>query len=100
IVLEKHPRLLGGLKDGLESVIVALRNRIEFVIVAAGAADAEAKKYRPRRVHPIDERLDAVDILDLVQHVAVGSDRVEASAGHRRRIVRIELVTADLLLHE
>ena len=42
-------------KDGLEPVVVGLRNRIKLVVVAAGTADGEAQKRRAGRAHHVVE---------------------------------------------
>ncbi len=70
------------------------------MIVAARAADGQAEKYGAGGIDPIDQGLDAVDVLHLVEHVAIGADGVEASAAHGRRVIGIEFVAGDLLFHE
>ncbi len=48
-----HHRLSGVAKECGQRIVIALRERIELVIVASGAADGEAQPYRAGRVHAV-----------------------------------------------
>ena len=51
---EDAGRLAGG-KDGVQAVVIFLRNRVKFVVVAAGALERQAKKCRPGGVHCVGQ---------------------------------------------
>ena len=44
-------------EDGLKAIIIGLRDRIEFVVVAAGAAERQAEERRAGHVRQIVEIL-------------------------------------------
>ena len=67
-----------GLRAGeerLEAVVVALRDRVELVVVAAGAADRQAEDGRPEAVDHLGQHL----LADLVR-VEVAADHVDRAA--------------------
>ena len=74
-------RLVGVVEEGEELVILALRDRIELVVVALAAADRQAQEDDAGGVDAIDDRLDAelleVDaafLVDLRVAVEAGGD--------------------------
>ncbi len=52
-------RLIAAVEESEKLVILALGQRIEFVIVALTAADGQTKKDGPGRIGAIDDGLDA-----------------------------------------
>jgi hypothetical protein len=50
--------LIGVVEECKQLIIFALAYGIKFVVVALGAADGQAKKDRPGRVDPVDNRFD------------------------------------------
>ena len=75
-------RLIDAVEEGEELVILALRNRIELVVVTLAAADRQAEENAAGRVDAIDDRLDAelfhVDaafLVDLRIAVEAGGDQ-------------------------
>ena len=90
----------GGLEDGLEAIVVFLRDGIELVVVAAGATDRQTEEDRSSGIHHVGALLDEVDVFHFEEHVAVGADAVEAGAGARIGVVRVELIAGDLLFGE
>ena len=57
-VLERLPPLGDVVEVGQDLVELLLRDRVELVIVAAGAAQRQAEPDRRRRLHPVDRVLD------------------------------------------
>src|SRR5581483_5830273 len=54
-------RLLGCvIKEGEHAIVVALRERVVFVVMALAALERRAQPYGPRDVDPIDHMVDAV----------------------------------------
>ena len=86
-------------EERLQPVVVGLQDRIELVIVAAGAAVGQAHEDRARRIGDVVE-----DLLPALQQVArialIRIVAVEARRDARLRIVRPQLVARDLLLDE
>ena len=103
-------------EDRLQTVVVALRDRIELVIVATGTSQREPQKDTAGRVGPIGQAL-VVELLPVhVRFVNLRTQRVQARAnaslemrelflGHRiaarqRQVIGPNLVARDLFLHE
>src|SRR5207245_1031899 len=100
IVLQEDSGFLCRLKDGLQGVVITLRDRVELVVMATSATDAQTEKHRSRGVDPVHERLNPIDVFDLVQHVPIRAHGVESGTGHRSWVVGVQLVPGDLLLYE
>ena len=80
----RHLGFVGVIEQRHELVIVAMRNRVELVRVALGAADRQPEPGRPGRGHAVGHRVEAeferVDSPFLVEH------RVSVKA--RRHLLR------------
>jgi len=100
VVFEENPVFDCRCEDGLQLEVVFMGNRIELVIVAAGTADRQTHTQGTRRVDEVRERFDAVRILDLEQHVAVGTDRLKTRATLRLRIFGPQFVARDLFANK
>ena len=82
-------------------VVIGLRNRIELVIVAAGAADRQPQHRRADRGRHVVQLVVAL-FFDLVgrdlRGMRAGSQK---AGGHQGQVVvRLELVAGDLQPHE
>ena len=98
----RHRNVLASRQAGEEcpqSVIVLLKDRVEFVIVTAGAAHAEAENCIADRVGQIiEDRVPLAGHVALIVFVAAGSQETGRDQGVR--IVRCDLVAGQLLLDE
>jgi predicted RNA-binding protein with RPS1 domain len=93
--------LLRRRQEGLEAVVVLLRNRIELVIVAPRAADGQAQERQADDVGPLGQHLVAAPGHFLVSRVAPHrAQAVEAGRHLRFAIRRIELIAGQLLQDE
>ena len=95
---EKDAVFLRGGKIRLQAVIVLLQDRIDFVVVAAGAADGQPEDGGADDVGALDEDFVAADGDVLVAGIA--ADRAEAvkpRGGCQLGIVRRDFVAGDLL---
>jgi hypothetical protein len=88
----------------LEGVVVALRNRIELVVVAAGAVDGEALEGTHDRHHVVvaievlrHEMVDGVFADADHERVVPGASSEEAEGRNRLRLVGKENVAGHLL---
>jgi hypothetical protein len=81
VVFQKDAVVDGRREDRLHAIEIALRDRVELVVVAARATDGQSEEDLRGGVDVVGELLDTVEILDLEQHVAIGSDAVVAGAG-------------------
>src|SRR6185503_9023289 len=59
-----EPGLVDAVEERAERVVVALRDRIELVIVAAGALEGQPQHRRAERVHAIRDVFLAELLLD------------------------------------
>ena len=86
-------------EEGAQAVVVLLQDRVELVVVAAGAAHAQPHEHLAGIVGHVGE-----DDLVLAARVAlvVLVDRIaQVRRGHQHlRILRIDLVAGELLAHE
>src|SRR5205814_2368016 len=48
----------GAIEEGEHLIKLLLRERIEFVVVALGAAESQTEKCGCRGAHPVEHRLD------------------------------------------
>src|SRR5690606_558829 len=90
-------------KGRIQAVVVLLRDRIELVIVTAGAADRQPQKRLGCRgdhfvecVRPDLRRLGGILIADIV----VGSSNQKRAADRNRGIVRGENIARQMLANE
>jgi hypothetical protein len=95
---------MGAVENAGQRVVIVVRNRIEFMIVAAGATEGEAQE---RLAHRVDLVIDHVaDHLLLVSVVSVpGTVYQEACRDATRRIGRLsrriwEQIAGDLMHDE
>ena len=87
-------------EEGEELVVLALRERVELVIVAAGAAQRQAHQDRCGRVYAIGHVFDAVLLGD---DAALGIDDVVAVEAGRQSLVECRVrqqVARELLGHK
>ena len=83
-------------EEGLQLIIVALRKRFRFVIMAARAADCLTQKNQRRRIgHVIQRVVTALDLICRIDHVR--PEQVEASRDQCIWIVREQFVSGQLL---
>ena len=103
------PGLLGALvgpvaaidarEDGLEAVIVGLRDRVELVVVAAGAVDGHADEGRHRAgdhvvaveqpgLELVDGPFAQLDVADEVPRAGGDEPGCDRALGHRRARAR------------
>ena len=54
-----EPGFVGVVQEGVELVVLALRNGVVLVFVALGTANGQSQEDLPRGIHPVDHRLDA-----------------------------------------
>src|SRR3954462_6143603 len=86
-------------EESLQPVIVGMEDRIELVIVAAGAPVRQSDEDRASGIGDVVE--DFLPPLKEVSSVAfIGIVTVETRRDPRLRIIRPQLVARDLLLHE
>src|SRR5262249_54128613 len=81
------------------AVVVSLLDRVEFVIVAAGAAEGDAEERRRGRVGDVVEDLLA-PLLDVDGVVLVGWVPEEAGRNQGIGVARRDLVAGELFLDE
>ena len=86
-------------EERLQTVVIALRDGIELVVVAPGAAERQAEEDRAGGVGDVVEHLLAA-LLQVDGVVLVGEAAVEAGGDQRLRVVGVQLVAGDLLLDE
>ena len=70
-------RLVDVVEEREQRVVIALRDRIEPVVVAAGALDREPEHRRAECVHPIDDVLGAELLFDAAALVGLAVQPVE-----------------------
>ena len=91
----------GAVEDGEQAVVIALEERVSFVIVAAGAADGEAKEDAARGRNDIVELVGAVLCQRIVglAHVVVIAGAVAAeTGGDEALLIRVvDFIARDLL---
>ena len=87
----------GGRERGHEPVVVSLRDRIEFVVVAAGAADRQAQHGRAERGGHVVQLVVAL-FFDLVGRDLRGvrAGRQKPGRHQRQVVVGLELVAGNL----
>jgi hypothetical protein len=72
-----EPGFVDAVEEGAEGVVVALRDRIELVVVAAGALEGQSQHRRADGVHPIGDVLLAELLLDAAAFVRLPVQPVE-----------------------
>ena len=83
----------------LQPVVVALRNRLELVVVTARATDGETEQRERGRVgHVIQGIAPALHLIGGIDHV--GSEEVERRRDLRIRIAREKFITRQLFTDE
>ena len=86
-------------EECLKLVIVGLRNWVELVVMAAGAADRQPQEHKPRRLGDVVERILAAQALIVqINHVGVAS--IEPRGDEGPRIVRTNFVAGKLQADE
>ena len=87
--------LLAALEHVKQAVVVLRGDRLELVVVAAGAGDREPEHAAADRVDRVVERV----VVDL--HILPPADRQESKPAERLRVGGgVELIGGDLLLNE
>src|SRR5262249_54253483 len=91
-------RARGG-EERLQSIIVFLKNRVVFVIVAARASDCRTEKDRAYGVGDVVQNL-LPPLPQVARVIFIGVMTVERRGDQRVRIVGPEFVARDLLFDE
>jgi hypothetical protein len=92
---------LGRREVGLQPVVILLRDRLQLVVVAAGAADRHPQECSADDVGPLGQHLVAGQ--GDLRIAGVAADRpqpVEDAGGEQLVVVRTKLVAGNLLTHE
>ena len=86
-------------EEGLKVVIVGLGNRVELMVVAAGAADRQAQEYQSGRLGDVVEGiLPAQSLVVQVDHVGIAA--IEPGGDEGPGIVGPHLVAGELQADE
>ena len=103
IGVERSVGTIDAGKDGLQPIVVFLRNRIELVVVAAGTMGRETQECRHRGHHHVIAIVRPGDVLvdrSLAQfdvtYIIPGAGGDETGRDHGLRIVAIEHVARQL----
>ncbi len=86
-------------EERLEAVVVRLWDGVEFVVVAAGAAERHAEEGQSRRVGDVVEDF-LTALLQVGGVVFVGPQAEKPGGDHGIRLVRFQLVAGQLLADE
>ena len=86
-------------EECLKPVIVRLQDRVELVVVAAGAADRQAQEDLAGDIGHVVENL-LPPLFKNGSVVFVGPEAIEAGGNERLSIPGLQLITSELLTHK